>query len=441
MRHNPDSSHVSSNSQKEQIYLGDSVNGTDSNDGEFNSSGNTNSNYNKIHSKESLISTQLPKTNILDQRYGRLDAMPATSSDTSFHTCEDGSGNSQYEDDKDQTIPMPVDRFPGNRCHEHRSTKDISGNGVGHHQIIARHVPKRDHPEDNFYPPDFDHMGMSSSPAHYIEPSDLHEGERCPRGTLDPPNHIGYNPKEATTLTGYNSMDTKHAVPRKCTHITSASAPSSPKAKPRQKKNTMHKHRHSDGLVTSSEDFAKFQRRLLKPSLSHPSNPKPKTKVFITYANDDKKHLNCVLDMAHFLQEKNIAVAIDVKERRDMAIDKMGWLDGHFHGVHKVIVAISPEYFRTIGGNSGSMTIRPEDVFSEQGLNTLYIYKKMQIELRNRRCQNERFMPVVFRESKATMDHVPTWLQNTLVYYWPEHVMDIVMHAKGCYWYDSSFDS
>ena len=280
---------------------------------------------------------------------------------------------------------------------------------------------------NNCCPPDTDREEMSSLSAHYIPPSDLHENERV-QDVQDPP-----------TLKGYNCVDTKHVVPCKFTNAPSSSAPSTPKGQGLRKKNTMHKHRHSDGNMESSAAFVEFQYRPLR-SISHQNNPKSK-KVFITYAKDDKKHLECVLEMTHFLKSHNIAVAIDVKELRDLAIDKMGWLDKQFHGVHKVIVAISPEYFRTIGGNSGSRRdITPTDVFSEQGLNTLYIYKKMQIEHRNKRCQNERFMPVIFRQSNATMDHVPTWLQNTLVYYWPEHKKNIEMHTKGCYWYDGSLD-
>ena len=330
-------------------------------------------------------------------------------------------------------IPMEVGRFPGDRWHEHITSREIGGNCVEHRQILAQHVPDRDHHTHDFDPPDTDHMEMSCLSAGYIPPSDLHEPDRLLQGAQDLP-----------TPTGYNSVDTKHVVPYKFPHDSSVSAPSTPKGQGRQKRNTKHKHRHSDGHMEASEDFVNFQHGPLR-SISHPSNSKPKTKVFITYAKDDKKHLALVLEMAHFLKKHDIAVAIDVKELRDLAIDKMGWLDSHFHNVDKVIVAISPEYFRIIGGNSGSRRntrpeLQAEDVFSEQGLNTLYIYKKMQMEHRNKRCQNQRFMPVIFRQSKATMEHVPTWLQNTLVYTWPEHKKNIEMHAKGCYYYDSSLD-
>ena len=351
---------------------------------------------------------------------GHLDPVSATSgSETSFLTCE--AGNSECEDDKDETNSMRCGRFPGNRCHKHSTSREIGSNYVGHRQILAHHVPERDN------------MEMSCLLEHCIVPSDLHETEHLLQGDHDHP-----------TSTGYNSVDTKHVVPYKFPHDSSVSAPSTPKGQCRQKKNTKHKHSHSDGHMLASEDFVNFQQGPLR-SISHPSNSKPKTKVFITYAKDDKKHLALVLEMAHFLRKYDIAVAIDVKELRDLAIDKMGWLDSHFHNVDKVIVAISPEYFRIIGGNSGSTRntrpeLQAEDVFSEQGLNTLYIYKKMQIEYRNKRCQNERFMPVIFRQSKATMEHVPTWLQNTLVYTWPEHKKNIEMHAKGCYYYDSSLD-
>ena len=374
---------------------------------------------------------KLSKPNNFCQRYERLDPVPATPGETSLLTCGGESGNNECNDDTDQTIPMQinedqtspiqVDRFPGNRNHEHRTSMRMDIIYVRDRQILAHHVPERDHSVNNFYSVEADSEEMSSLSAHYIPPSDLHENERV-QDVQDPP------------------VNAKHVVPCKFTNVPCASAPSTPKREGRRPKNTTDKHRHSDGHMESSEAFVEFQHRPLR-SISHPSNPKPKMKVFITYAKDDKKHLARVLEMTHFLQIHIIAVAIDVKELRDLAIDKMGWLDNHFHGAHKVIVAISPEYFRTIGGNSGSWgDIKPADVFSEQGLNTLYIYKKMQIEHRNKRCQNERFMPVIFRQSNATMDHVPTWLQNTLVYTWPEHKKNIEMHAKGCYYYDSSLD-
>ena len=116
--------HVSSfrpcKSQGEQINLGDQENSVDSTDSEFNNNPNRNSNNNIITSKQPLISTIHP------------DPGPATSSsETSFFTCEDATGNSDCADGINQTIPMDDDCFPS-RCHKHRNSREIGGNCVGH---------------------------------------------------------------------------------------------------------------------------------------------------------------------------------------------------------------------------------------------------------------------------------------------------------------------
>ena len=90
-----------------------------------------------------------------------LEPVPAPSSKTSFLTREDESGNNEYGDDRDQTIPMQVDddqtipmqvdenqtipmqadgdqtspiqfdRFPGNRYHEDCTSRKIDTNCFG----------------------------------------------------------------------------------------------------------------------------------------------------------------------------------------------------------------------------------------------------------------------------------------------------------------------
>ncbi len=78
-----------------------------------------------------------------------------------------------------------------------------------------------------------------------------------------------------------------------------------------------------------------------------------------------------------------------------------------------MFVVISPQYKHDADASdfdSGGEQI------TYHGLHTRYIYRLMQNEYTQNMCRNFRFVPLIFHASGATKDHVPGWLQNTLIY-------------------------
>ncbi len=59
---------------------------------------------------------------------------------------------------------------------------------------------------------------------------------------------------------------------------------------------------------------------------------------------------------------------------------------------------------------------------------TRYLQRQMQAEYTLNCCRNKRFRPIIF--PGALIDHLPTWLKNTKVYYWPDHWKDICFNLS-----------
>ncbi len=56
-------------------------------------------------------------------------------------------------------------------------------------------------------------------------------------------------------------------------------------------------------------------------------------KIFITYSQDDKKHIQRVLNLVDCLRKNNFHPCIDLYDKVKMAEDKQSWIDEKFKAV------------------------------------------------------------------------------------------------------------
>ncbi|CAG5866595.1 unnamed protein product [Menidia menidia] len=137
--------------------------------------------------------------------------------------------------------------------------------------------------------------------------------------------------------------------------------------------------------------------------------------VFITYSLDTSSE---VAEFADFLTKHGFQPAtdfdnpngcVDINKRRDSYLKDPSIL---------IIIAISPKYKDDIEGS----------VVDSHGLHTKYIHSMMQNEFIQQGSLNFRFIPVLF--PSATQRHVPTWLQNTQIYRWPQDTEDLLLRLQ-----------
>lgn len=143
------------------------------------------------------------------------------------------------------------------------------------------------------------------------------------------------------------------------------------------------------------------------------SLPEECRNVFITYSTDTAKE---ILSFIKFLTDQGFKPAIDIFDNpvRRMGITK--WMDSFLNDKSVlIIVVISPKYKVDVEGDGDD----------DHGLHTKYIHNQIQNEFIQQGCLNFRFVPVLFPD--ATKKHVPSWLQSTRIYRWPQDVQDLLL--------------
>ncbi|XP_030577529.1 adapter protein CIKS isoform X2 [Archocentrus centrarchus] len=150
--------------------------------------------------------------------------------------------------------------------------------------------------------------------------------------------------------------------------------------------------------------------REIKKTISLPEECR---KVFITYSVDTA---NEIITFVKFLVDQGFKPSIDMF---DSAIRNMGinqWMDRFLNDKSVlIIVVISPKYKEDVEGDGDD----------EHGLHTKYIHNQIQNEYIQQGCLNFRLVPVLF--PSATKRHVPSWLQSTRIYRWPQDTQDLLL--------------
>ncbi|XP_063350774.1 uncharacterized protein traf3ip2a [Pelmatolapia mariae] len=143
------------------------------------------------------------------------------------------------------------------------------------------------------------------------------------------------------------------------------------------------------------------------------SLPEECRNVFITYSVDIAKEM---FIFVKFLVGQGFRPSLDMFDSsiRNMGINQ--WMDRFLNDKSVlIIVAISPKYKADVEG----------DGVDEHGLHTKYIHNQIQNEYIQQGCLNFRLVPVMF--PNAAKIHVPSWLQSTRIYRWPQDTQDLLL--------------
>ncbi|XP_041828481.1 E3 ubiquitin ligase TRAF3IP2-like [Melanotaenia boesemani] len=145
------------------------------------------------------------------------------------------------------------------------------------------------------------------------------------------------------------------------------------------------------------------------------SLPEECRNVFITYSSDVSSEM---VSFVEFLTKQGFRPAIDLFDNPIRCMDINKWSDTYLKDPSTlIIIAIGPKYKKDIKGNSSTV--------DGHGLHTKYIHSLMQNEFIQQGSLNFRFIPVLFLG--AIQKHVPSWLQNTHFYRWPQDTENLLL--------------
>lgn len=143
------------------------------------------------------------------------------------------------------------------------------------------------------------------------------------------------------------------------------------------------------------------------------SLPEECRNVFITYSVDTAQD---IIQFVKFLTDQGFKPAIDIFNNPIQTLSITKWMDRFLNDKSVlIIVVISPKYKEDVEGDGDD----------EHGLHTKYIHNQIQHEYIQQGCLNFRLVPVLF--PNASKRHVPSWLQNTRIYRWPNDTQDLLL--------------
>ncbi|XP_034715001.1 uncharacterized protein LOC117936239 isoform X2 [Etheostoma cragini] len=135
--------------------------------------------------------------------------------------------------------------------------------------------------------------------------------------------------------------------------------------------------------------------------------------VFITHSSDISSEIVPFVD---FLTKHGFRPAIDIFDNPMRRMDINKWKDSYLkHQSALIVIAISPKYKSDIEGC----------VVDSHDRHTKYIHSMMLNEFIQQGSLNFRFIPLLFLN--ASQKHIPSWLQNTRVFRWPQDAEDVLL--------------
>ncbi|XP_078733310.1 uncharacterized protein LOC144947831 isoform X2 [Lampetra fluviatilis] len=145
--------------------------------------------------------------------------------------------------------------------------------------------------------------------------------------------------------------------------------------------------------------------------------PDRQRKIFVTYSLDNDAHIGKVISFVTWLRKNGFYTEMDMFDTLLQGMSKIEWMDRFLDDKdYLIVVIISPKYKRDTETPAGS---------DEHGLHTHYIHQQMKNEYIQNGSKNFRLVPVLF--PGATKGHVPSWLNNTIVYPWPGKQADLML--------------